>query len=143
MWALFTYIFIVILCIFAKLFLPEDIWDWFGVADTSSAIALAILAGWGYYEYVKSEDEIKIIFDVAGKKIDTGLSILRKECTRSELMGVLGMIQKNQKEKYKLAYMKDKNILKQLHKIQKGKDKEFILKISEDELKQFDISVDD
>ncbi len=131
-----VYVMIMIVGVMANMFFPS-VWKWFSVIDTASAVSLALLAGWGYLEYVKSENEIKIIFDVEGKKIDTGLSILRRDFTRSELMGVLGMIQKNQKEKYNLEYLRNKSFLKQLHKIQKESDKEYVLPLSKKELEYF------
>jgi hypothetical protein len=115
----------------------QTLWNWFGAIDTSSAVALAFLAAWGYLEYAKSEQVIKITFNVDGDIYDTGLSLLRKNFTRSELLGVLGMIQKAQKEKFELNVFKDKSILKKLQDIQTGKGKEFIIDMSKEEAEQF------
>jgi len=138
---LYLVVFVVIFLVgvVAKFFYPA-VWEWFGLLDTASAVALAAIAIWGYFEYIRSEDVIKIYFDVDGQKIDTGLSILRKDFSRGELLGVLGMIQKKQVNRFELKELKDPAILKKIQSIQKGKDKEFILKISKDELDQFDLS---
>jgi hypothetical protein len=129
------FILIVVFGIFSKIYYPA-IWDWFGVIDTASAVAIATLVGYGYIEFITSEQAVKIIFEIDGKKYDTGLSLLRKNFTRSEVMGVLGMIQKEQK-RYNLSFFQDKSVLKKLQKIQTGKGKEFIIKMSEEEAKQF------
>ncbi len=117
----------------------KDLWGWFSAFDTASAVALAILAFWGYVEYAKGEDEIELIFDVEGKREPTGLTILRKNFTRSEIGGVLGFIQKDQEKKFRLKYLKTKKFLKDVHIIQKGKNKEFVIPMSEKERDQFEL----
>jgi hypothetical protein len=113
------------------------LWEVYGTLDTASAVALATLAFLGYMEYTRLEDKIKVCFDVDGEKIDTGLSLLRKNCTRSEIFGLLGMIQKDTKKRFEVAFMKDLSLLDSLQKIQKGKDNSFIIPLSKKELAQF------
>ncbi len=120
----------------SKLIAP-GLWDWFGVVDTASAVATVAVAGFGYREYLRMEDEIKIFFDIEGEKRDTDLSLLRKNFSRQELMGVLGMIQKNQKERFDIESLHDIAILRQIHEIQKGKGKSFVMKMSKKEEEQF------
>jgi len=136
---LIFFIVIFFIGVVAKFFYPA-VWEWFSVLDTASAVALAAIAIWGYFEYIRSEDVIKIFFKIKDKKLDTKLSILRRDFTRSELMGVLGMIQKNQDKRFELKELKDPSILTKIQRLQKGKDKEFILKIAEHELEQFELS---
>ena len=103
---------------------------WYKLAqhiDNSTAIALAVLALFAYIEYAKGEDEIPIIFLVDGKEIDTNFKLLRKSVTRSEILGILGMIQKSSTGRYDIkndmAYMLMENIAE----VQKGKkDKIYI-----------------
>jgi len=116
----------------------EGVWKFWANLDSAFAVALGVLAFMGYLEYIKSEDEIKIYFETNGRKIDTGLSILRKDCTRREVLGILGMIQKDPKERFNIKYMKNKELLKRLHAIQKGNGLELIIPLSEDELGQFE-----
>ncbi len=116
----------------------ESVWEFWANLDSAFAVALGVLAFMGYLEYIKSEDEIKIYFETNGRKIDTGLSILRKDCTRREVLGILGMIQKDPKERFNIKYMKNKELLKRLHAIQKGNGLELIIPLSEDELGQFE-----
>ncbi len=137
------YVFILLLGIMAfyaqKYHYIEHIWDCWSVIDTASAVALATLAIIAYYEYIKGKDVIKLYFLVGDKKIDTNLSLLRKDFSRSELLGILGMIQKNPKERFKISYFKNPEILNKIQMIQKGQGKEFIIKLEEDELSFFDI----
>jgi hypothetical protein len=113
------------------------VWHWFGILDTASAVALAILAFFGYLEFVRSEDAIKIFFNTDGEIIDTELSILRKNFTRGELMGVLGMIQKNSKDRFEIQSLKEISILQRLQQIQTSKDQAFYVKVTNQELSQF------
>jgi len=114
------------------------VWKLWGVIDISFAVALGIMAFLGYRAFISSEDEIKIYFQVDGQKIDTQITILRKHFTRSELMGILGVIRKK-KEQYDIAELSNRELLSKLHTIQKEKEKEFILKLTQEELKQFEI----
>ena len=138
MWYLIVYIGILVAGIITKFYFSE-VWKWFSLLDTSSAVALSLLAGWGYIEYIKNEQEIKIFFDVDGQKIDTRLSILRKNFSRAEIQGLLRMISTDPRGGYEIRYIKDPAILVKIHKIQKGKGKEFLVKMTKDELKQFNI----
>ena len=118
----------------------KHIWDYWGVIDTSSAVALALLAVLAYWEYLKGEDKIKIYFLVDGKKIDTKLSLLRKDFSRSELMGILGMIQIEQDKRFKIGYFQNPAILEEIQKIQKGKGEEFIIELKQEEFEKFNLS---
>jgi len=117
-------------------------WDIFGAVDTASAVALAILAFWGYLEYIKLEDEIKIYFltQKDKKRIDTGISILRKYCTRSEVLGLLGMLQKDTKGRFNIRAIKDTSLLELFQKIQKGDLDYLEIPLSAEELEQFEIN---
>ena len=133
---------IVLFGIFTRYILGENsfLWEVFGVLDTASAVALSVLALFGYIEYAKSEDKIKIYFKVDNEKpIDTNLSILRKNFSRSELLGLLGMIQKDAKGRFDITYSRDKSMLDALHTVQKGDNHSFIVPVSEKEFMQFDI----
>jgi hypothetical protein len=135
---LLVFIAITIIGVIARL-LGEGslLWEIYGTLDTASAVALSVLAFLGYMEYTRLEDKIKVFFDVDGEKIDTGLSLLRKDCTRSEIFGLLGMIQKDAKKRFEVAFMKDLSLLDSLQKIQKGKKNSFIIPLSKEELSQF------
>jgi flagellar motor component MotA len=135
---------IVVFGILIRYILGEDsfLWALYEVLDTASAVALAVLAFFGYMEYSKSEDKIKIYFKVDNQKqIDTNLSILRKNFSRSEVFGLLGMIQTNAKDRFDIAYSRDKSMLDALHAVQKGDEDSFVIPVSSDELMQFDIIV--
>ena len=112
-------------------------WDIWMAVDSATAVALSVLAFLGYLEYIRSEDEIDIVFDVEGQRKKTGLSILRKDCTRSELMGILGMIRKNMRENLDITYMKDPQMLKNLYTVQKGTSKQFVIPLTAQEARQF------
>jgi len=66
------------------------------------AVALGVLAFFAYREMVHGEDEVRLFFDVAGAKepIDTGLSLLRRDCSRGEVIGVLGMMQRRTEKRF-------------------------------------------
>lgn len=117
------------------------LWHLWSIIDVSFAVSLGAMAFVAYREMIKFEDEIIIYFEVEGKKIDTGLSLLRKDCTRSEIQGILGMILHDSSKRYNISYMKHRQFLKALHKVQKGKGKSFTMPLSQDEFEQFEMMV--
>lgn len=128
---------VIILTGFIVRFFYPDNWKWFEIFDTASAVALALLAVWGYFEYSKGEDDIKIIFDVEGEQVDTGFSILRKNFTRGEVLGVLGMIPTVDGKKFSLEFTSNGDFLKAVNTIQKGKSKKFLIPMTKSEREQF------
>ena len=117
----------------------SSVWQLWQVVDTSFAIALGVLAFFGYKEFMLSQDEIKIYFKVEGKTIDTGLSLLRKDFSRSEVLGILGMIQCHPKERFDLHASREQWFLEDIQTIQKGKKKVFVLPMSMAEFEQFEV----
>ena len=110
-----------------------------GVVDVSLAVSLGVMAFLAYKELIRSEDEVRIYFWVDDEEIDTQLSILRKDFTRGELMGILGMIQRNPKQRYIIKELSNKKILTEIHSIQKGKELRFVLRVESVELEQFNL----
>lgn len=116
----------------------QKIWDFFDALSSATAVALAVLAVMGYMMYKHSDDEIKIYFkeEEEEKEIDTGISLLRKHCTRSEVMGLLGMV--SSVDRYNIKDLKDDlDILQQFNSIQSAQKNELTIKVTKEELKQF------
>ena len=110
-----------------------------GALDVSFAVAMGVIAFMAYLEFIKAEDEVKIYFEVEGELKDTGLSLLRRDCTRSEINGILTMPLKEEHHFHKLKYMKNRELLQELHAIQKGKKDRLVMPMSAVEFEQFDI----
>lgn len=68
------------------------------------------------------------------------ISIIRKHITRSEVLGILGVVQKNSKERYNIAYLSQTRFFDDLYEIQIGKSDKLIMEITDEELEQFDIT---
>lgn len=133
------YLTIVAVGVAAHYFAIEWLEEFYGALDVAAAVALAVFAIWGYREYSRQEESVSIHFETDGQRIDTRLSLLRKDCTRGEVLGVLGMIQKDPKTRFEIESMKKIVFLEVLGQIQKGKAKELVILLTQDELKQFEI----
>lgn len=93
-----------------------------------------------FYNYYRQNQKIQIYFLIDGKEIFLeNISIIRKHITRSEILGMLGVIQKNSKERYNIEYLGETKFFEDLYAIQKGSSHKLVIEISEDELKQFNI----
>lgn len=120
-----------------------EMWDLYKDLGTSSTLALAVLALIGYWEYVRSEDAISIFFKIGDEEKDTGITVLRKNCSRSEVMGILGMFHKRKKDENPNSrfviedLQKNTKILEVFDKIQTGSSKKLLIDLKEDEKDQF------
>ena len=132
-------------------FLVNKLWTDLTILDTATAIALAVLAFNAYIEYAKNEDEIELkigiyekgkykkplikdFSEIAGDKV----KVLRKEVNRSEIMGILGMFQRDMKTRFEMNDNKLKIMfLKNLKEIQKGKDNVLIIPIIKEDYENF------
>jgi len=110
-----------------------------GALDVSFAVSMGIIAFMAYLEFIKAEDEIEIYFEVEDVLHNTGLSLLRKDCTRSEINGILTMPLKEGVRFHELKYMKNRELLQELQAIQKGKKDRLVMPMSSVEFEQFEI----
>jgi len=106
--------------------LMEVAWSFFSKLDTATAIALATLGFLAYKEYSKSMDEVRILLSVEDRElVDTELKILRKDVSRSEILGILGMVQDDPTKRFNNSKLQKKEnllkFLKQIRDVQKGK----------------------
>ena len=138
---LLTFILLTLLGIIVRFLGGENsiLWSIWNVVDVSFAVSLGILAFIAYKDMIREDDEISIYIKVNNNLINTGLIILRQDCTRSEVQGLFGMIQKDSSFRYNITYMKKRAFLKNLHKIKKGKSKKLIIPLTTQEFEQFKV----
>ena len=113
------------------------VWDFYVDFSVVATVALAILALMGYFKYISGEDTIKIYFKKEDEKIDTGLVVLRKNCVRSEIQGLLGMIHSTGGRYDLKSFQKDRSFLKVLNDVQINKLNEIVIVVTKEELEQF------
>jgi len=116
------------------------LWGIWSAIDVSFAVVLGILAYIAYSNIVRAEDQVRLVFNVANEKeVDTGLCLLRKNCTRSEVIGVISMMEKNTKElHYDATHLHD--LLEEINNVQVGSNRTLRIIISQDEFAQFEIA---
>ena len=81
----------------------------------------------------KQLDKISIYFN--DKKLN--LDITRKDITRAELQGILGILRKDMTKNYDIKYLATIDYLDSIYKVQKDKVNKLKIEIKETELKQF------
>ncbi len=113
------------------------LWEIWSSLDIASAVALATLAFLAYRQMLRDDDEIRIMLEVDGIRHDTDLCLLRKDCTRSEVIGVLGMMQRRTEKRfiYDAEHLHD--LLNELNRVQKGNAKELAVPLNQGEFEQF------
>jgi hypothetical protein len=128
--------------------IESRMWGFMLALDTATAIALAVLAFSAYIEYAKGEDEIALKFEILDERenvIDTkylksngeNLVILRKNATRAEVLGIMGMIQKSSTGRYEIDNRIQKRFLDKINEIQKGKGDELLIPIIKKDYDKF------
>ncbi len=104
-----------------------------GLITTGTLIAVIV----NIYINAKNKEvelqKIPIYFNE--KKLN--LDITRKDFTRQELQGILGILRKNMKIQYEVEYLSEIAYLDDIYKIQKSKMDKLVIKITEKELEQF------
>jgi len=117
----------------------STLWDLWNTVDISFAVALGILAFIAYRDIVREKDQIRLIFDVQGESpVDTGLCLLRKDCTRSEVIGVIKMLKKSDAPlQYDVKHLH--TLLNELNRVQSGKAGKLYIPIHPEEMAQFDL----
>ncbi|MDQ1245543.1 MAG: hypothetical protein QG565_1884 [Campylobacterota bacterium] len=96
---------------------------------------------WNWFKNRKSNDKIVIYFQTQTTTVLLeNISIIRKHITRSEVLGILGVVQKNSKERYNIAYLSQTRFFDDLYEIQIGKSDKLVIEITDKELEQFDVS---
>lgn len=104
-----------------------------GLITTGTLLAVVINT---YINAKHNETQLqKIPIYFNEKKLN--LDITRKDFSRSELQGILGILRTNMKVQYDIAYLSKIEYLDTIYKIQKSELHELKIEITDDELKQF------
>ena len=140
--ALIWFIGLSIFGLLIRYLLGEDsvLWDIWSAIDTASAVALAVLAFVAYRDIVRDDDEVQLLFNIEGKKVDTGLCLLRKDCTRGEVIGVISMLARVTDAPFKYNALHIHDLLDEINQVQKGTNEKLYIVISKDEFAQFKMS---
>jgi len=103
----------------------------------TSITMLAVVYTW--YTNRKQLDRIQLYFidENHHEFLLENISIVRKHITRSEVLGILGVIQTNSKERYNIDYLSSKAFFDDLYAIQKGELNNLFISITAEELTQF------
>jgi hypothetical protein len=136
-----TFISITIIGWLLHIFFDDNAWGlklWTAL-DVSFAVSLGVIAFMVYLDYIKAEDEIEIYFDVEGTLTNTGLSLLRKDCMRSEIFGLLGMMQPENSKRFSVDTKELALILKEVQSVQRGQRNRFVIRMMAHEFEQFEI----
>jgi hypothetical protein len=135
----FSVLFIVGL--FIRYFLGDQskLWDIWNTIDVSFAVVLGILAFFAYRDIVRAEDQVRLIFNIEkAKQIDTGLCLLRKNCTRSEVIGLITMMKNTNKPlKYDIHHLHA--LLEEINSVQTSRAGKLFIPLYHDEFHQFDL----
>jgi hypothetical protein len=116
------------------------LWSFWSAVDVSFAVALGVLAFMAYREMIRDEDEVRLWFDVEGRRVDTGLCLLRRDCTRSEVIGVLGMMQKRSESRFRYGPEHLHDLLERLNAVRRGEATALYIPLSREEYEQFKLS---
>jgi len=116
----------------------SSLWKLWSIVDVAFSVALGVMAFLAYREFIKSEDEIKIYFKVDGNEIETGLSLLRKDCSRGEILGILGMMQKESAKRFSIETSRVPVLLKEIQEIQKGNEEKIVVDMTQETQEEFE-----
>lgn len=111
--------------------------DWI---DKIISLVTVLFVIYKWWQDRKQDEKIAISFSLNGQEILLeNISIIRRHITRSEILGILGVIQKNSKERYNIDYLSDVRFFEDLYKIQKGTLNKLVIVVTDNELEQFNL----
>ena len=106
--------------------------------DALITIITVIGVFYGLYKNYRQSQKVEIFFkkkDGEVKRIP--ISLTRKNATRSEISGLLGMLQKDSKKRHNIDYMTREDYFNDLYKLQEAKISKLYIEVSDEELDQF------
>ena len=117
-------------------------WELWSSIDVAFAVSLGVLAFFAYRTMISEEDTIALFFDIADEPdeapIPLGISLLRKACTRSEILGILGMIQQNSTKRFNYQTQLLKPLLDEVATVQRDSTKkECMIPLSREDYEQY------
>lgn len=101
----------------------------------TALITLCTVVGVGlnFRNNKKQLEKVPIFFN--HRKLN--LDIIRKNISRAELQGILGIFRKDMNKNYDIEYLSTIEFLDSIYRVQKSKEDKLIIKLQEDELNQF------
>jgi len=111
----------------------QEVITWMDWITIVFAFFAMLGAGVNWWNNKKQLQKITIYFN--DKKLN--LDITRKDVTRQELQGILGILRKNMKTNYHVEYLSNIEYLDKIYQIQKCKKDALVIIITDKESKQF------
>jgi len=112
--------------------------EWLDKFTIIVASIAAVASGRNWWRNRKQLQKIKIYFQTPNEKIHLeNFDITRRSLTRSELMGILGILQRSSEKRYNIEHLGTKEFFQDLFDIQNGEKDELVIKLTQNELEQF------
>lgn len=111
----------------------EQVITWMDWVTIIFAFFAMLGTGINWWNNKKQLQKVSIYFN--DKKLN--LDITRKDISRQELQGILGVLRKDMKTQYHVDYLSSINYLDKIYQIQKSKADKLDIIITEEESRQF------
>ena len=86
------------------------------------------------------EVQVSLVLEGSNKEVTLPLNILRKDVSRAEILGRLGMVPMKEKGKrFSIRNLFTSDFIKQVNKVARGESNKIVLKVTEEEFNQFDL----
>lgn len=103
------------------------------------AFVIMILTILNFLRERKQLEKIEIVFLVEDKEIVVDDNLTRKDCQRSEIQGILRTKLRKERSFYDIDFLRDREYFENIYRIQKAKSDKLVIKLSMDEVEQFEI----
>lgn len=128
--------------------------DWISLISDIIGISSAIFAFFAWQESRRTnaraeleenrqDRKIKVILHSDSREFELPFALRRMEFNRAEVCGRIGMIpmKENKQGRYKIKFLNDPEFLREVNRISDSRGNEtLVIKCTEDEINQFDIS---
>ncbi len=89
-----------------------------------------------WYNFSKNQKQLQKV-DIYFNDKKLNLDITRKDISRAELQGILGIFREDMQENYKVAYLSSIDYLDSIYKIQKSELDKLVIQLTPEEQGQF------
>ncbi len=89
-----------------------------------------------WYNFSKNQKQLQKV-DIYFNDKKLNLDITRKDISRAELQGILGIFRKDMQKNYKVAYLSSIDYLDSIYKIQKSELDKLVIQLTPEEQGQF------
>lgn len=109
----------------------EDVINWLDRFTILVAAIAAVFSWWNWLGNRKQRKPIAIYIDRGGRRNKLPIELMRRDCSRAEVNGVLGMLHCG--KEYVIEHLRTRDYFDRLQAVRNGKSDELVIEVSDND----------